>query len=74
MKNTYVVIPEKDVTDTIITDSLNKEDTYRKSLDGTQAVIKFNHLHPNCCKGIIKYTYDEILVILSGADWTEDVL
>ena len=73
MKNTYVVIPEKDVTDTIITDSLNKEDTYRKSLDGTQAVIKFNHPHPNCCKGAIKYTHSEILVILSGADWTEDI-
>ena len=75
MTRTYVIILEKDVTDMVIICSLNSEGTYRKSLDGTQALFKFDHPHPNCCAGDIKYTHSEILDYLetNSIDWKEEV-
>lgn len=75
MKRTYVIMEERNVTEMVIMCSLNKENTYRKSLDGTQALFKFEEKHPDCCRGDIKYTHTEILTLMAGSDWTpEDVL
>ena len=62
----YVIINEIDITDVMIQDSLNTEHSYRKSLDGTKAVLKFATGHPNCMEGYQKYTCAEIIVELEG--------
>lgn len=69
---TYVIMEERNVTEIVIMRSLNKEDTYRRSLDGTQSLFKFKDRHPNCCKGDVKYTHAEILVILEDLKWTSE--
>ena len=71
MIQTFIVMPEKDVTEMMIMCSLNKDDTYRKSLDGTLAVLKFDHAHPDCAAGLVKYTHTEILQYLvdNAIDW-----
>lgn len=70
----YVIINEIDITDVIILESLNTAHSYRKSLDGTKAILKFVTAHPTCMVGRQKYTHAEILVELEGPEWTEDVL
>lgn len=49
-------------------------DTVRKSLDGTKTLIKWDGDEPTCVATITTkegpYTYDEILEILSGPEWT----
>jgi len=64
MKQTFIIIPENDVTEMMIMCSLNNENTYRKSLDGTLAILKFDHAHPDCAAGLVKYTHEEILLYL----------
>ena len=70
----YVIINEIDISDVMILESLNMGDPYRKSLDGTKAILKFATTHPNCMVGRQKYTHAEILVELSGPEWVEDAL
>ena len=70
----YVIINEIDITDVMILESLNTGQSYRKSLDGTKAVLKFATEHPGCVVGRQKYTQAEILVELEGPEWAEDVL
>jgi hypothetical protein len=47
-------------------------DTLRKSLDGTQAILKYDGRKPYCFYNMTTYNHSEILTILSGSDWTED--
>jgi len=70
MKHTYVIINEIDITDTMIHESLNTSSSYRKSLDGTKAILKFATEHPNCMVGRQKYTHDEIITELVDPEWT----
>jgi len=69
----YVIINIIDITDEMIHDSLNTEQSYRTSLDGTKAVLKFPTPHPNVMSGHIKYSEEEILEILAGPEWTEEI-
>jgi hypothetical protein len=69
MNKTYIIMFERDVTEMVVMASLNEEGTYRKSLDGAQALFKFDRPHPDCCAGAVKYTHSEILDIMQGADW-----
>jgi hypothetical protein len=49
-------------------------DTVRKSVDQTKTFVKFDLPTPSSVLSLttksIEYTYDEILVILSGPEWT----
>ncbi len=60
----YVVLNEVDVTHAMVEESVNGHDTYRKALDGTQSILKFNKRHPNEMSGRLKYTHTEILQYL----------
>jgi hypothetical protein len=73
MYQTYIVINENDITESILKESTNTADMYRLCLDRTLAVLKFAERHPDCCVGLKKYTHDEILAYLetNSADWTE---
>jgi hypothetical protein len=49
-------------------------DTVRTSVDGTLTFVKWDGSEPSCLSEVLgkqgPYTYEEILVILAGIDWT----
>jgi hypothetical protein len=49
-------------------------ETVRKSLDGTKTFVKWDGVEPPCVSALTTkegpYTYEEILEILSGPEWT----
>lgn len=51
-------------------------DTVRISIDGTKTFIKFNGVMPPSVSALTTkegpYTHSEILVILSGSEWSTD--
>ncbi len=62
--NTYVVIETKNVTQSMIDESLNSSephDTFRKSIDLTKSILKFHDHHPNTMGGYTKYNHHDIL-------------
>lgn len=72
MKNTNYVILEQDDFSSIdfsevLEDSLN---TLRCSLDGTKTFVNYEGDQPSFLAGKTEYTYDEILSILEGPEWT----
>ena len=50
-------------------------DTVRKSVDQTKTFVKWDGVTPECVNNLTTkegpYTYDEILIILATAEWTE---
>ncbi len=50
------------------------EQTVRKSLDGTKTFVKWEGDTPDCVSNLSNkqgpYSHSEILVILSGSDWS----
>lgn len=61
----YVVLNDLDITFDMVEESVNGHETYRRTLDGTQSILKFNKKHPNTMSGRIKYTHIEILQFLT---------
>jgi hypothetical protein len=54
-------------------------DTVRKSLDDTKTLVKWDSVEtPTCVESLTTkegpYTYDEIIIILSGPEWTSNEL
>ena len=49
----------------------NSKDTLRLSVDGTQALLKWEGETPEVLSSANTYTHSEILEILSGPSWTE---
>ena len=52
-------------------------DTVRKSIDGTKTFVKWDSVEiPSSVLALTTsegpYTYDEIVIILSGPEWTDD--
>jgi len=52
------------------------QDTVRRSVDATLTFVKWDGATPSSVKALTTkqgpYTYDEILVILSGPEWTSN--
>jgi len=50
-------------------------DTVRKSVDETKTFVKYDMPQPSSVVALTtksqEYTYDEMLVILAGSDWTD---
>ena len=49
----------------------SSKDTLRLSVDGTQALLKWEGETPEVLASASTYTHSEILEILSGPSWTE---
>ena len=53
-------------------------DTIRKSVDQTKTFVKWDGVIPDCVNNLTTkegpYTYDEILIILSTTEWTDQSL
>lgn len=67
----YTVINDVDIIEEMIEESLNAHDTYRKSLDGTESILKFNEIHPNTMQGYVKLTCSQMkeYLITNSASW-----
>ena len=71
----WVIVNVIDITDEMIKVSIQSgRETLRKSLDGSKAVLKWNGNTPSCFEGITIYNHSEVLEILRGDDWVEDIL
>ena len=50
-------------------------ETVRKSLDGNKTFVKWDGVEPHCVTALTTkegpYTYEEILQILAGLEWTD---
>ena len=71
----YVIIETTNITQDMIDESLNKEDTMRFSLDCTCAILKFENHFPNHMAGYIKYSHDGMLeyLVTNSAEWDSAV-
>ena len=47
--------------------------TLRYSLDDSQTFVKFDGDTPSFLSGKTSYTHSEILTVLAGTDWTEEI-
>jgi hypothetical protein len=66
----WVILNVNDITDEMIKVSLQSgRETLRKSLDKSQAILKWKGNTPNCFDGMTIYSHSEILEILKGEDW-----
>ena len=66
----WVILNVNDITDEMIKVSLQSgRETLRKSLDKSQAILKWKGNTPNCFDGMTIYNHSEILEILKGEDW-----
>jgi len=72
MKN-YVIIDASEVSSVDFNQvAETSADTLRYSLDGTKTFVKYEGTQPSFLSGKQEYTHEEILTILSGAEWTSD--
>lgn len=67
IETTYIVIDVDLITNDMINESIGNETSFRKSLDDTKAILKFNVRHPNSMAGYVKYTHTEILTFLTDS-------
>lgn len=72
MERTYVIINTSEIDDidfdTILQDS---PDTLRRSLDGTQALVKFEGDTPSCLIGKEQLNRTKALKLMATSEWTE---
>jgi len=72
MKN-YVIIDASEVSSVDFNQvAETSADTLRYSLDGTKTFVKYEGTQSSFLSGKQEYTHEEILTILSGAEWTSD--
>ena len=69
---TYVIINSSDVSSVDFSKvAETSADTLRYSLDGSKTFVKFEGDTPSFLIGEPQYDQEEMLSILSGADWTD---
>ena len=69
---TYVILPTADVTQAIIDVCVQTSmDTLRKSLDGTEAVLKYLGDKPSILDPYTDYTHAEIIPIMCNSEWSD---
>tara|TARA_R100000700_G_C3133481_1_gene117765 strand:+ start:615 stop:851 length:237 start_codon:yes stop_codon:yes gene_type:complete len=68
----WVIVNVSDITEEMIYNAIQSSmDTLRKSLDGTQAILKWDGDTPTCFDGMTTYNHNEILTELAKSTWTE---
>lgn len=71
----FMIFPTSELSKIDFTQVLETSaDTVRTSVDGTLTFVKWEGDEPPCLLSVTgkqgPYTYEEILTILAGADWT----
>lgn len=74
MKKYYVVIPTDEITQEMVTESINKENTIRMCNDCSFSILKFDTMFPNTMSGRIKKTHAQILDFLkvNSFEWDKE--
>ena len=68
----WVIVNVSDITEEMIEGAIQSSmDTLRKTLDGTQAILKWDGDTPTCFDGMTTYNHSEILTELAKSTWTE---
>jgi len=65
---TYCIINIEDVTMEVFDESVEQCNTFRKSLDGTKAILTFLTPHPTSMRGVKKYNLAELRSKLADDD------
>ena len=69
----WVIVNVSDITEEMINNAIQSSmDTLRKTLDGTQAILKWDGDTPTCFDGMTTYNHSEILTELAKSTWTEN--
>tara|TARA_R100000152_G_C6766849_1_gene191930 strand:- start:274 stop:507 length:234 start_codon:yes stop_codon:yes gene_type:complete len=69
----WVIVSVSDITDEMISSAIQSSmNTLRKTLDGTQAILKWDGNTPTCFDGMTTYNHSEILAELAKSTWTEN--
>ena len=70
----YVIIESSEVSSVdFLQVNETSANTLRYSNDGSQTFVKFDGYTPSFLEGKTSYTHSEILTILSGTDWYEEI-
>ena len=70
----YVIIESSEVSSVDFSEVMEtSENTLRYSVDETKTVVKFEGDTPSFLDGKTQYNHSEILNILSGPEWTEEL-
>ena len=74
MAEKYVIINASEVSLVDFSQVMETSvDTLRYSLDESQTFVKFNGDTPSFLSGKTSYTHSEILTVLAGEDWAEEL-
>ena len=70
----YVIIDASEVSSVDFSQvNETSANTLRYSLDNSQTFVKFDGDTPSFLSGKTSYTHSEILTVLDGDDWTEEI-
>ena len=71
----YVIADTSEVSGFEFDQLIDIDESYsRKSLDGSKILARYEGTQPSFLSGKQEYNQEEILTILSGAEWTSDEL
>jgi len=70
----YVIVSKNKIEEVDFTKVYEtSKKTLRYKLDGSEFILKFEGDTPSFLEGKTQYTHSEILNILSGSEWTEEI-
>ena len=70
----YVIIESSEVSSVDFSEVMETAaDTLRYSVDKTKTLVKFEGDTPSFLEGKTQYAHSEILNIVSGPEWTEEI-
>tara|TARA_R100000656_G_scaffold92221_1_gene66905 strand:+ start:583 stop:819 length:237 start_codon:yes stop_codon:yes gene_type:complete len=69
----YIIIESSEVSSINFSEVIETSvETLRYSVDGTKTLVKFIGDTPGFLDGKTQYTHSQILIILSGSEWTPE--
>lgn len=69
----YIILPIEDLNEVEWSEiPYHSPESVRTSLNGSKFIIKYKE-KPSFINEAIEYSHDEILNIVSGSEWTEDL-
>ena len=68
----YVIVNSSEVSNLDFSQLVDSSETSRYSLDGSKILVRFEGDTPSFLIGEPQYTNEEILPILTGAEWTSE--
>tara|TARA_R100000388_G_C7116328_1_gene98925 strand:+ start:134 stop:367 length:234 start_codon:yes stop_codon:yes gene_type:complete len=70
----WVIVNVSDITDEMLDNSIEGDiDNLRKSLDNSQALLKWEGNTPSCFSSMTIYNHDEICVELLKDTWSQTI-